>query len=179
MGSRPCRSGWRRQRTGRCAETGAHRLLVVLGEPGAGKTILLIRLVLDLLARRSLEDPVPVLIPLASWNPTPTGQDLYRWLEARLITNHPGLADPADPVPGGTATSRGRALLNAGLILPVLDGLDELPDAVRGPAIARINEALRPGQRLVLAARSQPYQEAVRPAGGVEVCLTGAAGIEL
>lgn len=166
MGSRPCRSGWRRQRTGRCAETGAHRLLVVLGEPGAGKTILLIRLVLDLLARRSLEDPVPVLIPLASWNPTPTGQDLYRWLEARLITNHPGLADPADPVPGGTATSRGRALLNAGLILPVLDGLDELPDAVRGPAIARINEALRPGQRLVLAARSQPYQEAVRPAGG-------------
>lgn len=35
--------------------------LVVLGEPGAGKTMLMIRLVLDLLARRVSVGPVPVL----------------------------------------------------------------------------------------------------------------------
>ena len=47
------------------------RRLVVLGEPGAGKTILLVRLVLDLLNMRgSIEDRVPVLVSLASWNPT-------------------------------------------------------------------------------------------------------------
>ncbi|WP_322770549.1 NACHT domain-containing protein, partial [Frankia sp. Cr1] len=148
--------------------------LVVLGEPGAGKTILLVRLVLALLARRGPAEPVPVLVPLASWNPT--GQHLYDWLETRLIADHPGLGDPA-PGPGGL--SRGRALLNAGLIVAVLDGLDEIPETVRGGAIARINEALRPGQRLVLAARSRPYQAAVRPAGGIEVRLTGAAGVEL
>ncbi len=43
--------------------------LVVLGDPGAGKTILLVRLVLDLLSRRRPGDAVPVLLPLASWNP--------------------------------------------------------------------------------------------------------------
>jgi hypothetical protein len=43
--------------------------LVVLGEPGAGKTILMVRLVLDLLARRESGDPVPILVSAASWNP--------------------------------------------------------------------------------------------------------------
>jgi hypothetical protein len=117
---------------------------------------------------------VPVLVPLASWNPT--GRHLSDWLETRLVIDHPGLAEPA---PGRPGVSRARALLNRGLILPVLDGLDEIPDAVRGGAIARINEAIQPGQRLVLAARSQPYQAAVSPPGGIEVRLTGAVGIEL
>jgi hypothetical protein len=148
--------------------------LVVLGEPGAGKTILLVRLVLDLLASRGPGGPVPVLVPLASWDPT--GQHLYDWLESRLVIDHPGLAEPA---PGRPEVSRARALLNRGLILPLLDGMDEIPDAVRGGAIAGINEAIQPGQRLVLAARSQPYQAAVSPPGGIEVRLTGAAGIAL
>jgi hypothetical protein len=39
--------------------------LVVLGEPGSGKSVLLVRLVLDLLARRRRGDPVPVLPFLA------------------------------------------------------------------------------------------------------------------
>ena len=43
--------------------------LVVLGEPGSGKTMLMVRLVLDLLARRSSGGPVPVLASLASWDP--------------------------------------------------------------------------------------------------------------
>lgn len=40
--------------------------------------------------------------------------------------------------------SRIAALLSVGLILPILDGLDEIPGEVRGPAIARINDSLRP-----------------------------------
>jgi hypothetical protein len=43
--------------------------LVVLGEPGAGKTMLMVRLVLDLLARRVGGGPVPFLASVASWNP--------------------------------------------------------------------------------------------------------------
>jgi hypothetical protein len=148
--------------------------LVVLGEPGAGKTIMLVRLVLDLLDRRNPGGPVPILVSLASWNPVE--QDLRSWLVGRLAIDHPGLAEPA---PDGTGVSCGRALLEAGLIMAVLDGLDEIPDSQRGPAIARINDALLPGQRLVLAARTAPYLAAVRPAGGVEVRLTGATAIEL
>jgi len=141
--------------------------LLVLGQPGAGKTVLLVRLMLDLLARRQPGGPVPVLAPLASWDPT-AGQGFYGWLESRLVADHPGLANPA---PGDSRVRRARALLDAGLVLPVLDGLDEIPDALRDRALAGINDALRPGP-VVLSARTEPYRlTAAR--------LAGAAVIEL
>ena len=102
--------------------------LVVLGEPGAGKSMLMIRLVLDLLARRRSGGPVPVLVSLASWNPA--DQDLRGWLAAQLTVGHPALAAAAPP--GEAGDTRIDALLAAGLILPVLDGLDEIHAAVRG-----------------------------------------------
>ena len=50
--------------------------LVVLGEPGSGKTMLMVRLVLDILKDRQPRGPVPFLVLLASWNPRE--QDLAR-----------------------------------------------------------------------------------------------------
>ena len=64
--------------------------LVVLGEPGSGKTMLMVRLVLDLLVRREPGGPVPFLASVASWNPTE--QDLRDWLGEQLLINHPALA---------------------------------------------------------------------------------------
>lgn len=148
--------------------------MVVLGEPGAGKSILLVRLVLDLLSRRTPGSPVPILLPLASWEPV--NEDLLGWMERWLATEYPALATRR---PGGRRLSGARALLEAGFVLPLLDGLDEMPEKLMGAAIARINDALRPGQRLVLAARTEAYSQAVRPPGGLEVRLAGAAGIEL
>jgi hypothetical protein len=66
--------------------------LVVLGEPGAGKTMLMVRLVLDLLAQRAAGGPVPFLVSIASWNPEK--QDLRSWLGAQLRIDHPTLAIP-------------------------------------------------------------------------------------
>ena len=152
--------------------------LLVLGEPGAGKTMLLIRLVLELLARRQPGDPVPVLIPLAGWNLI--DQDLWTWLEARLTVDYPGLAEPAPPQAG--ATSRARALLERRLLLPILDGLDELPDGVWSRAVTRLNDALLPRQGLVLASRTAAYRQAVTPtdpAADLPVRLWGAAGVSL
>ena len=34
-------------------------------------------------------------------------------------------------------------------VLLILDGLDEVPDAARGQAVAAINEALRPGEKAI------------------------------
>jgi hypothetical protein len=130
--------------------------------------------VLDLLAARPAGGPVPLLVPLASWNAHE--QSLHGWLEQRLLVDYPGLAVP---VPDGAGTSRARALLDKGLVLAVLDGLDEIGDEVRGRAIDRINSALRPGQRVVVTARTAAYQAAVSPASGPEVRLVGAAGIHL
>lgn len=148
--------------------------LVVLGEPGAGKTTLLVRLLLELLSRRGSGEPVPLLLSLASWDPE--AQDLRSWIEQRLINEWIFLAEPA---PSGKGASRARALLDAGLIVPVLDDLDEISAKVRGSAIDKINDALRPGERLVLAARTAEYREAVCPPGKARVRLTGAAGITL
>ena len=149
--------------------------LVVLGEPGAGKTMLMVRLVLDLLARRTTGGPIPFLASVASWNPAT--QDLHNWLGAQLLIDHPALANP--PPTGRTESSQAAALLAAGMILPILDGLDEIPVQVRGPAISRINDALRPGEHVVVTSRTKQYQDAARPQGGVEVTLRGAAAIQL
>jgi NACHT domain len=149
--------------------------LVVLGEPGAGKTMLMVRLVLDLLTRRDPGGPVPFLAPVASWDPS--GQDLRGWLAARLVIDHPALSDP--PPVDATESTQAAALLASGLILPVLDGLDEIPDQVRGPALSRINDGLRPGERLVVTCRTQQYRDVVRPPGGLEVTLRAAAAVQV
>jgi hypothetical protein len=135
--------------------------LVVLGEPGAGKTMLMVRLVLDLLARRVPGAPVPVLVTLASWNPH--AEDLRRWLGAQLATDHPALA--AKRLPGLQDGTSIDALLEAGLILPILDGLDEIPGDIRGPAFTRISDALRAGQQIVVTCRTQQYRELMRTQG--------------
>jgi predicted NACHT family NTPase len=107
--------------------------LMVLGEPGAGKTMLMVRLVLDLLARRAEGDPVPVLAPVASWNHAE--QHLRDWLSERLLIDHSAFASP--PPDGRTEPTQAAALLAAGLILPILDGLDEIPGEVRAQRSAK------------------------------------------
>jgi hypothetical protein len=151
--------------------------LMVLGEPGAGKSMLMVRLVLDLLARRVSGGPVPVLASLASWNPADTAQDLHSWLSAQLTLDYPGLSGAAPP--GAGEGTRAEALLAAGKILPILDGLDEIPDAVRGSAITRINDGLMPGEQVVVTCRSEQYQDTVRPLDGAEVTLRSAAAVRL
>jgi NACHT domain len=147
--------------------------LVVLGGAGAGKTALMIKLVLDVLARRPDGGPVPVLISIADWNPK---TDLLKWLKARMTCDYPALAAPA---PGNAAKSRFGALLDAKLILPILDGLDEVPDALRRQAIVKINAAFTAGESFVVTCRTGSYRDAVRPPDGTRITLRGAVGIEL
>jgi len=151
------------------------RRLVVLGEPGAGKTMLMVRLVLDLLARRAEGGPVPILVSVTSWNPA--AQDLRGWLGTQLMIDHPALAGP--PPTGREEPTQAAALIASGLILPILDGLDEIPEQVRGPAISRINDALRPGEQVVVTCRAEQYRDTVRPQDGVEVTLRAAAAVQL
>jgi hypothetical protein len=149
--------------------------MVVLGEPGAGKTMLLVRLVPDLLERRDPGGPVPVLVPLASWNPRE--QSLHGWLGSRLAMDYSGLREPF--AAGGGNVNRVQALLDRRLLVPVMDGLDEMPQAARGLAIGRINEAMRPGERLVVSSHLAEYREAVLPAAGPSAMLRDTAGITL
>ncbi|MGW7545940.1 NACHT domain-containing protein [Streptomyces sp. NPDC054770] len=154
------------------------RRLVVLGEPGAGKTMLLIRLLLALLEHRPPGGPVPVIFPLASWDPA--WQDLYTWMAEQLTQDHPALRAPALADPSQTsAGTQARALLQQRLILPILDGLDELPENLRARALHAINQALPARQPLVLSSRTAEYRSTLTTPAAVTVLLNGAAGIHL
>ncbi|AEW99585.1 helix-turn-helix domain-containing protein [Streptantibioticus cattleyicolor] len=148
---------YRRIRSGR---------LVVLGRAGSGKSILTIRFVLDFLDTWAPPDPVPVIFSIASWDPTATA--LRDWLIGRLLRDHPHLARR---VPSGETLAA--ALVDADLILPVLDGFDEIAEGLRCEALEALNATSLP---LVLTSRRGEYAEAVRATG---TPLIWAAGIEL
>ncbi len=134
--------------------------LVIVGRPGAGKTVLAIRLLLDLVAHGRPGDPVPVLLPIASWNPQVTS--LRRWLAAQLAIEHPGLGTDA-----GNRRTVANALVEDARILPVLDGLDEMPSHLRAVAIRTLNASLHIGDPLVLTCRTREYVAAVAAADGI------------
>ena len=156
------------------------RRLVVLGQPGAGKSVLLIQLLQGLLDKRRIGDPVPVLVSLASWRPAV--EDLHTWLDRRLVIDYPILRAR---VPG-RKVSYVQALLEEHRILLLLDGLDERPKEERPDAIRKINEALSDHEHpegLVVACRRHEYLDAAEPAddepdGQAEV-LRAAVGIVL
>lgn len=122
------------------------RRLVILGEPGAGKSVLLIRLLQDLVERRTDRTPVPVLFSLASWDPR---QPLKEWMAAQLRRTYPGLrtAAPATVTTVNGSGDLAQALLGSGRILPLLDGFDELPPALHATALDALNRSLSARQR--------------------------------
>jgi NACHT domain len=147
-----------------------NRQLVVLGRPGAGKTVLAMLFTLDLLDhRRTHGGPIPVLLSLSSWNPRT--EHLQTWLHRRLLEEYSELAD-TDP----TGTDIAAQLINHGHIMPVLDGLDEMPPKLHSDAIAAIDRATGNGRSVVLTCRSTEYRAAVAAGGRV---LSTAAVIEL
>ena len=138
----------------------ASKRLIVLGQPGAGKTVLAIELVLQLL-RKGEENPgadvlagrVPVRFSVASWLP---GQNLRKWVTQRLVLDY------------GLAPVIVQDLVDGRRVLPVLDGLDELdPDPIEGPpgrALALLNELnsyAELGQRVpvVVTCRRERYEQ--------------------
>lgn len=139
--------------------------LLVLGVPGAGKSVLAARLTLELLHTRAERDPVPVIVSLGSWNPA--AATLRDWLTGQLVRDVPGLA-AARPDRATLAA----ALVAHGRILPVLDGFDEIADGLGRAALEALNEYHGP---LVLTSRRDEYATAVATTD----VLTAAAGIDL
>ncbi|WP_018653224.1 hypothetical protein [Actinomadura flavalba] len=128
------------------------RQLVILGGPGAGKTTLTVLLVVELLREPRPGEPVPVLLPLSSWN---TRTDVRAWMAERLEEDHAFLTDARAHGPGVAAR-----LIAAGRVMPVLDGLDEVAPARRAAAIEAVERAFSTDP-LVLTCRADEYEETV------------------
>ncbi|MEN3615836.1 NACHT domain-containing protein [Plantactinospora sp. ZYX-F-223] len=132
--------------------------VVILGEPGAGKTSLLLREALRLLQARIPEDPVPVLLRLPTWNPDE--QTLEQWITSQLATEY-GCRSP----------------ITTGQLLPLLDGLDEMPAPRRARAVQAISNTFDLDQPLVLTSRTTEYLDTLTGLSGTT--MAAAAVLEL
>lgn len=89
----------------------SHQHLLILGNPGAGKTTLLLELALNWV-QKSEAPSLPIIFNLASWTLAHTS--FREWLESSLVTGY------------GFSKEFAKKTLDAQLVLPLLDGLDEV-----------------------------------------------------
>jgi hypothetical protein len=137
------------------------RRLVVIGGPGVGKTTLAVQIVVQLLTDRRDDEPVAVMFSLIDFDPAVSSP--REWLVARLQRDYPGLTEPL-----------AAALVERGRILPVLDGLDEVPDDRQASILRTLNTAAEGVDGFILTSRRQAYLRALSESGDV---LTAAAVI--
>src|SRR5450755_1056572 len=128
----------------------AEHELLILGEPGAGKSTFLLSLAEQLLARAEADPsyPLPLLLPLASW--AEKRSPLQPWITEQLRQIY------------GLPVSLGEHWQERDQLLPLLDGLDEMEPSARISCIEAINayHLERPAVPLVVCSRLADYEYA-------------------
>ena len=114
------------------------------------------------------------MFSLSSWNPR---HKLRDWLVERLVTEHPALQAPEHR--GEDASSQAQALVRQNLVLPVLDGFDEIPPSMRVTALEKISEALREPMGIVISSRYEEFQQAAEAASTQTSVTPGAVAVRL
>ncbi|BBH68180.1 hypothetical protein ACTI_48650 [Actinoplanes sp. OR16] len=145
-----------------------HRQLMVLGGPGAGKSVLAILLLLGLLRAPEENEPVPVLLPLNVWDPA---EHLDDFVVRRLAEDY-GDVLQAHGDPDRVA----RLLVEQRRVMPILDGLDELPAARHAAGVEALDGYAAEWRPVVVTCRGEEYVQAV--VAGQKV-LSRAAVIEI
>ncbi|MCB0094159.1 MAG: NACHT domain-containing protein [Caldilineaceae bacterium] len=102
--------------------------LLILGEPGSGKTTSLLDLTRDLLTRAEADPthPTPVVFNLSSW--PQRRESLSKWLVDELQTKYM------------IAKKMAEAWVNGDELLLLLDGLDEVQQEYRDACVTAINQ---------------------------------------
>ncbi|MDF5725897.1 MAG: NACHT domain-containing protein, partial [Rhizonema sp. PD37] len=123
--------------------------LLILGQPGSGKTTMLLKLAEELVKRAKNDStyPVPVLFSLSSWRND--NQNIKDWLLEQLKDKY------------GLRKDIGKQLINNQEIIPLLDGLDELAAERQENCVIKINEFLHPSNwnnPVIVCSRIQEYQ---------------------
>jgi hypothetical protein len=131
------------------------RQLLILGEPGAGKTTMMLELAEDLLQRAIADkaEPIPVLLSLSSWkNPE---QSIFKWLLGELKRKY------------GIRQDLAQQWLQKNQLLPLLDGLDEVaPQHQQACAVALnewlIGELIQRPCGVLICCRREEFEQVVR-----------------
>lgn len=104
------------------------RALLILGEPGSGKTTTLINLAQELIAQaeREPEQPIPVIFNLVSW--AEKREPISEWVVEELTAKY--------QIP----QTLGCEWLNDDALILLLDGLDETPANHRAACVTALNQ---------------------------------------
>lgn len=138
--------------------------LLILGTPGAGKTTTLLKLAEELVGEAIAQPKtvIPIIFELSTWRDD--SQSIEAWLLAQLYENFGG--------------DRKRKIyepwLEKQVLLPLLDGLDELGLVRQKLCTEKINEFARSYPQLVVCCRVREFRQA-----GVKLSnLRGAVGLQ-
>ena len=125
--------------------------LLILGEPGSGKTITLLELAQSLVqqAEADVNDSIPVLFNLSFWHDPQ--QTIQEWIVEQLSSY-------------GVSKPLGKKWVNDCRLLPLLDGLDEVKPELQVSCVQAINQWLQEDYRLrlVVCCRKEAYEKVVR-----------------
>jgi MFS family permease len=148
---------------------GNPKRMIVVGEPGSGKTVLILHLILDLLeVRKDPRDPVPVRFNATAWDGR---SSLLGFLAERLNAEY--------SIPRPVA----RALVESKRIVPVIDGLDEMDATGEVPrhaieAVNRFNEPSWKTYPLVVTCRRRVYETILTHRDGAGISSSAPLGMK-
>jgi hypothetical protein len=124
--------------------------LLILGAPGAGKTTALLGLA-EALVDRAIAQPqttIPIIFELSNWRDDK--QSIADWLVDQLYEN----------VGGDRKSGVYEQWLEQKVLLPLLDGLDELGYERQKRCTQKIDEFVRGEQRIVVCCRIKEFEQA-------------------
>ncbi|HIK14431.1 MAG TPA: TIR domain-containing protein [Leptolyngbyaceae cyanobacterium M33_DOE_097] len=128
-------------------QLGEGRTLLILGEPGAGKTTTLLKLARDLVTRaeQGIDDRIPVVFNLSSW--MGGKQAISDWLVNELNTKY--------QIPAAI----GQTWIEEQYLLLLLDGLDEVKTENQNACVIALNQFQQQyGAEMVVCCRAQDYE---------------------
>lgn len=127
---------------------GAGRTLLILGEPGAGKTTTLLKLAQSLLDRieDDLSQPIPVILNLSSW--AKKRQPIAEWLVQDLYETFQ------------VFKVLGKIWISEEQLVLCLDGLDEVETKHRNACVEALNQFIQEHGRteMVVCSRVKDYE---------------------
>jgi Cdc6-like AAA superfamily ATPase len=127
-------------------ETG--RTMLILGEPGSGKTITLLKLAQDLIVRseEDLGQPIPVVFNLSSW--AKKKSSIAAWVIQEIVEKYQ------------VSKALGKTWVEEQQLILLLDGLDEVQAESRDACVRSMNQFTETYglTELVICCRIQDYQ---------------------